>query len=415
MKNADHPGLRLAVVAYWYPPANESGSHRPHRFVKGLRQLGMEVDVVAAIEAAEDRPAGQGIHNVVSTGMTRWRGFLTRLLQRILPYNDRIEWFHDAVSTAGELLRNQSVNAVLSTAPPLVTHYVAAWLKWRYGVVWVADFRDPLRGNPFRMRLHGRVFDAIVDRLIFNYADAIIMNTDAAGQIAKVRYPKQASKIHVVWNGFESDDGLAPLPIARGRIRTMVHVGTLYGAREPGLLVRSLDRLRRAGKLADTDLLVQFVGPYDAQDRWLFEPAWLSLDAAGIVRHENRMVPRAEAQESMATADSLLLIDLNPLGSGLQVPAKLFEYVRIGRPMLVITSPASAVERILERAGIPYCCLYPGEADASVDRKVADFLAMGSDPVAPSDWFLRTFDASRQAVEVRYIVEQACKGKRLRS
>lgn len=415
MKNADNQGLRLAVVAYWYPPANESGAHRPHRFVKGLRRLGMEVDVVAAVEAAEDRPFGQGIHNVVVTGVTPWRGFLTRLLQRILPYNDRIEWFHDAVRTAGELFRKQSVNAVLSTAPPLVTHFVAAWLKWRHGVAWVADFRDPLRGNPFRTRLHGRVFDALVDRFIFCYADAIIMNTDAACQMAKLHYPKQASKIHVVWNGFESDDGLAALPIAQSRVRTMVHVGTLYGAREPGLLVRSLERLRRAGKLADADLLVKFVGPYEAQDRWLSEPAWVSLDAAGIVRHENRMVPRAEAQVSMATADSLLLIDLNPLGSGLQVPAKLFEYVRIGRPILVITSPASAVERILERAGIPYCCLHPGEADASVDQKVADFLTLGSDPVAPSDWFLRTFDASRQAVEVQCIVEQACNGQRLRS
>lgn len=401
-------GLRLAVIAYWYPPVNESGAHRPQRFVRALRDLGATVDVIAAAEGLEAPRSLPDVHTVAVGDIGPGRRLLSRILKRILPYNDRIEWFFHATRAAEHQLQQKPVDVVISTSPPLVTHFVAAWLKWRHRVAWVADFRDPLRGNPFRTRVHGRLHDAVVDWCIFHYADAVIMNTDAACDVARSRYASQAAKIHVVWNGFEANDGLVALPVASRNTKSLVHVGTLYGAREPGLLARSLVRLRQAGRLQDEELDLRFVGPFEPGDAWLSDPAWLTLDAAGLLRYENRMVPRIEAQQAMAAANLLLLIDLNPLGTGVQVPAKLFEYVRIGRPILAITNRGSAVERILERAGVPFCCIHPGDPEASIDDKVRNFLDLSSESLAPSEWFMQTFDASRQAVQIQVIVASVC-------
>ena len=93
----------------------------------------------------------------------------------------------------------------------------------------------------------------------------------------------------------------------------------------------------------------------------------------------------------------LLLLDINQSGAGLQVPAKLFEYIRIGRPVLAFTAAGSPVARILARAGTPHMVIDPAEPSAAMDRQVAAFLRLSAEPVRASDWFWSEFDAARQA------------------
>ena len=98
----------------------------------------------------------------------------------------------------------------------------------------------------------------------------------------------------------------------------------------------------------------------------------------------------------MAEADYLLLLDLNELGTGSQVPGKLFEYIRIGRPILAFTVRDSSTSRLLAQSGIPYQCVYQSDSSDEVDRKVSAFLSLQSRPVAPSDWFQTNFNAVAQ-------------------
>ena len=67
------------------------------------------------------------------------------------------------------------------------------------------------------------------------------------------------------------------------------------------------------------------------------------------------LVPRAEAIRETAQADYLLLLDLTGLKQNIQVPAKIFDYLRIGRPILAFTTKASPSEWILELSGVPTC------------------------------------------------------------
>jgi hypothetical protein len=80
-------------------------------------------------------------------------------------------------------------------------------------------------------------------------------------------------------------------------------------------------------------------------------------------------------------------------GAGQQIPSKLFEYVTIGRPILAVTTRNSPADRVLQRSGIPYTCFYVDASAEEADRAVLDFLSKPSQPVQPSEWFLRTFDA----------------------
>ena len=104
----------------------------------------------------------------------------------------------------------------------------------------------------------------------------------------------------------------------------------------------------------------------------------------------------------MQTADYLLLLDINDRALGLQVPAKLFEYIQIGRPILAFTGRHSPVERILEQSGIPHACIHPDDPTQAVDERVLKVLCMSKRPVQPSQWFKEMFDGCEAETRVLY-------------
>jgi hypothetical protein len=114
-------------------------------------------------------------------------------------------------------------------------------------------------------------------------------------------------------------------------------------------------------------------------------------------------VPRQEARRLTAQADGLLLLQPQ---SAIQVPAKLFEYLAIGRPILALVPRDSAVEYILSRAGVPYRCIYSDDEPEAADRTLQDFLALPSDPVHFNPWFEEQFDGRRQTAELASLFDR---------
>jgi hypothetical protein len=108
----------------------------------------------------------------------------------------------------------------------------------------------------------------------------------------------------------------------------------------------------------------------------------------------------------MASADFLLLLDLNNFNAALQLPAKLFEYLRIGRPILAFTSSGSPTEQILSKSGVPYCCLHPTDSAERIDGAVCEFLRLPSTPVTATSWFWETFGAPSHAERLAEILDR---------
>ena len=115
-------------------------------------------------------------------------------------------------------------------------------------------------------------------------------------------------------------------------------------------------------------------------------------------------MPRAEALRYMTSAD-IMLLDLHAGDTAYAVPSKLYEYVRVGRPILVMTHNGTPVDRIIAGSGIPHVSIYPQDDDARVDEKVLELVALPSEPAAPSDWFIDTFDGRRQTAALARILD----------
>jgi glycosyltransferase involved in cell wall biosynthesis len=277
-----------------------------------------------------------------------------------------------------------------------------------YGLPWIADFRDPLYGNPSRNRSWGWIWDAPIDRLIMSQASAVIANTDAAAQMLIARYPQYSKKIHLIWNGYDPEQLIGPRPIPQRTYKLLVHTGSLYGQRHPTLLLASLHRLISKGLIDSSRVRVRLVGEFERRDAWLTQSKFEELVRMGCIEYTEDAVPAHDALREMAEADYLLLLDLNDRGLGLQVPAKLFEYIQIGRPILAFTGKNSAVQRILARSEVPYICLYQDSDPAYIDAQILEFLAMPSEPVRPHPWFYDSFDANAQAGALAKILNSVC-------
>ncbi len=400
MRNERERSKKLLIIAQAFPPDNISGAARPGRFAKYLPAFGFTPIVVAAGTAKQsggDVRVERVPYNKAGRKQRLAAWLLEGIQRYLLPYNDHLPWAAHASEAAQSILKHVEIDCALSTSPPLATHITALWLKSRYrNLKWIADFRDPLHGNPFRTRKWLFPYDLWIEKRIFKHADLLIANTDSVADLWLARHPEHARKVVVLWNGFDPEDPIAAAPIPLRPYRVIAHIGTLYGRRSPAPLLESLHRLLRASAIEPGSVRVKLIGPMDQGISERIKPVATELEAAGCLETINCMVPQEQARRVAAEADFLLLIDVNEGGGSLQVPGKLFDYVRIGRPLLVFTEKHSPVERILSRSGIPFLSLHPGSSDGKVDTAIRDLLQWPSDPCAASQWFQERFDGRMQ-------------------
>jgi hypothetical protein len=163
----------------------------------------------------------------------------------------------------------------------------------------------------------------------------------------------------------------------------------IYGDRHPGLLFAAFRRLIEQSRLDPRCWKIRSMGG-------IAETSPMDRSAAEFLKSRGCLEwipagPKAQAVALVEEADFLLLLDAP---TGLQVPAKVFDYIRIGRPIVAVTPPHSQTASILSRCGIPHLLIHEG---AEPDGALLEFLKLPSGPVRPSEWFLEQFSATTQS------------------
>jgi glycosyltransferase involved in cell wall biosynthesis len=286
---------------------------------------------------------------------------------------------------------------IFSTSPPLATHRAALMIKRRFpSVRWIADFRDPPGYTAEECGVIGPRPTRKLALRVFTHADVIVANTDKTAEDFQAQFPEHHGKIKVLWNGFDPEDSLAALSLPDRPYRILGHFGSIYGRRRPGRLIASARRLSESGRITPRALRIYLAGGLDMHciaDRESFD----ALQEEGFLECTGPK-PRPEAQRLMATSDYLLLVDVD--GSSLHVPAKVFEYVRIGRPILAYTDKDSATERVLQRSGVPFVAVHPTDSEEVSDGKLLALLNLPADPVQMAPAFREEFSASYQTARL---------------
>ena len=353
---------RILMIAYHFPPmAGSSGIQRTLRFVQQLPALGWEPLVLSLDPRAYERTSNDLAREVPPDTVVR-RAFALDAARHLsikgrypgwFARPDRwINWRFAGVREGMRMIREFSPQIIWSTYPIATAHVIGAELHRRSGLPWIADFRDPMAqdGYPADPRAW-RSFKRIEENAAGAAARCVFTTPGAVREYRK-RYPQAASRMVLIENGYDEESfagraQASPAAPPGGRRIVLLHSGIVYPQeRDPTQLFVALKRLRDAGRLLPRDLVVRFrASAHDDNIR-------------ALARRENvedfielcPPIPYREALAEMLETDALLV--MQDRGCNDQIPAKVYEYLRAGRPILGITDPDGDTGGVLRGAGV---------------------------------------------------------------
>ena len=362
----------LLILSYHFAPSAASATHRLLGFVRHLPSYGWRCVVVAPPglpwEATDEAllrrvPPATAIHQVPYPAGKLWKP-----LRWAAPWGC---WLLRAWGESTRVIRRHRPDAILTSGPPHHIHMLGRHLRRWWGLPWVADFRDPwVAGDPSTFGKpqgweHGAEAAAMRD------AQAIIANTPGARDLLAKAYPQFAAKMVSITNGYDPENfesNLAP-PLS-GPTLEIVHPGQMYANRDPGPFVEAI-RGVGVGERLGKALRVRFIGGFmfPAQKTALRNQI-SALGLEGAISIEGQ-VSYAESLRAMVQGDVLLLVDTPGRRAG--VPAKLYEYIGAGRPILALAELDSDVAWVLRESGVAHRIAPPLDAGA-IRRALTELL-----------------------------------------
>jgi glycosyltransferase involved in cell wall biosynthesis len=400
---------RLLILCYFYPPLAGGGVHRVLGFTRHLPDHGWSCTVVCA--GPEDywvtdttlldrvRPDTEVVRVPGGSALAAWlrarprdRGRrpsgafarLRRLADWWLVPDPYVGWAGRARGVARRLLARGGFDAVLTSSPPDSVH-LAAPRPRRFGVPWVADFRDPWMGLYFRTppTAAHRARQAALERRVLEEADLVLVASRSheerigAGSGAKPR------RVLHLPNGFEPDESsaAAPAPAPSAERFELVFTGTLALMPDVEVFLEALHDLLARRPEARRRIRVRLAGPFETG----YHDRAISLGLAPGIVEFTGPVAHAESRALQRAAAALLL--WKPRGAPAMVPGKLYEYLDAGRPLVALLEPHDEAAELVARAGgdvVP-----PGDRFALADvleRRYLEWKERGPVPSRRSDW-----------------------------
>jgi len=282
-----------------------------------------------------------------------------------------VGWAKRAAAVAARLVeahrqRSEGFDAVLSSSPPDSVHprqaEASLELKRRFGLPWVADFRDPWMGLALRSpptRWH-RARQASLERKVLAGADLVVAASRTHADMLAGRSQERAGRIARVVhlpNGYEP----AATPTAQGDRATvrgddspaggstlerfhLVFTGTLSQLPDTMVFLEAVHEFLSDRPEARRRLRVSLVGAYDTD----YADRALALGLAGIVDFKGQ-VTHHDTRTLQRAADLLVLWKAR--GAPTMVPGKIYEYLDAGRPVLALLDAGEEAADLVTRAG----------------------------------------------------------------
>ena len=372
---------RLLVVVYPYPPVPNVGANRWAAARKYLERLGYEVTVLTT--SAFGRLPDDEDQGVVRTGDLNASPPLRKLLRRppvaalsdgrsavekpppsvvtrtIVPDPYAISWTPMALRAARGIIRQRTVDCIVTSGPHESTHLIALGLG-RSRPAWLADFRDGWGFQSLRTEFPTaaqRRLDRALERAVVRSAGSVIAATPPIAEDLRRRFGVDASYVPNGWDpDLEGEVAAAePVPL-ESNVVNLVHTGSLSAGsgRDPRPLFDALALLVRDQRELADRLRFVVVGRLSPEDQRLMSRPELSA----VVRHLGTL-PRSQAVALQRRADALVLVTSRQSG---EATGKIFEYLASGRPILALADGNAAARIVQEtRTGLT---VPPDDVDA---------------------------------------------------
>jgi glycosyltransferase involved in cell wall biosynthesis len=377
---------KVLMVAFHFPPQRgSSGIQRTLKFAQYLPAHGWQPLVLSAHPRAY-ADAGGGpyagpaeVTRAFALDSARHLAFRGRYLQMLALPDRWVGWCLGAIPAGLRLVRRARCQVIWSTYPIASAHLIGLALRRLTGLPWIADLRDPMIDDAYPTDPWMRKAAAWVERQTVRHCTRAVCTTAGAVRSYRRRYPDvPPERFELIENGYDEEEFAQAVPAPRpaGGPFVLLHSGIVYPSeRDPRPLFAALGRLRRDGILDGANFRLVLRAPVHEA---LLAGLAREHGIADIVEIAPALPYRAALAEMLA-ADGLLV--LQAANCNEQVPAKLYEYLRAGRPVLALTDPAGDTAALMRLAAIDTVAALD-DADA-IAQALPRFLALAREGRAP--------------------------------
>jgi glycosyltransferase involved in cell wall biosynthesis len=386
----------VLVLSYVFPPAAYVGGHRTTKYCKYLSEYGWRPTVVTIdcknvalkdeglirqlpddvkvlrtrdIDPAKWLNGSSGLRSPVRTTPVgafssaerehgrrwpwRWLVILRRVVRRVLleSPDSHVFWVPFAFFRAARVLITRRVDVIYSSSPPHSCHLAGSLLARCFRKPHVVDFRDPWFVKD-SVRPHGMlpppfpILQRLLKRAVVTGASRVIAVSSGERDELSSEFPSiDGRRFLYITNGYDPDDFKDLVPSGRDRSQfILTHTGTIY----PGVadeFFAAVELVVGTHPELESKLRVNLLGGVDPSSN---ETAARLIRAGIIANHGFK--PHATALQCAQASDVLVVLVGGDFFLPSHLPAKVFEYMRLGKPILAVTREGD-LARLLAATG----------------------------------------------------------------
>lgn len=368
--------IKALIITYYWPPSGGSGVQRWLKFVKYLRDFGIE-PVIYTVENPEYVFNDESLTKDIPEGIeilkqpiwepyqlagffsknqkTASAGFLsqnTTTIGKIKNYiranyfipDARMFWIKPSVKFLKKYLYENKVDIIISTGPPHSLHLIGLKLKEQLDVKWIADFRDPWTDIDYFHHLpltaKSREKHHQLEQKVLKNADEVIV----VGNAMRKNYLKFSKNIAVITNGYDTE--ISSEKVQLDKKFSITHIGLMNADRNHPFFWKVLAELASENASFKNDLEIKLIGKVD-------ESVITSIQEFGLQSHLNLInyLPNNAVFKHQLSSQVLWLsINNVPAAKGI-ITGKVFEYLQARRPILAIAPIDGDLANIIDETG----------------------------------------------------------------
>jgi glycosyltransferase involved in cell wall biosynthesis len=249
------------------------------------------------------------------------------------------------------IIRKKRIEVIFSTYPIATALLIGYAVHRLSGKPWVVDFRDSMTEDDYPPDPIQRRAYRWLERMAVGHAARLVFTAPSARRLYLERYPSlNPARAVVIPNGYDEADFCDIRPEAsppRWRQRfELLHTGLIYPwERDPRPFFRALARLKQRGEISASTLKVNLRASGNERE---YAAMLQNLRIADIVQLLPPL-PYREVLAEGAQADGLLLFQAANCNH--QIPAKVYEYLRLRKPILALADAAGDTNALLKEVG----------------------------------------------------------------
>lgn len=390
---------KILLISFYYPPRQSIASVRARGLAKYLPAYGFETtvltphlpdrepDTLGVLETPYPgdvtellqrylRPRGStntraAIADKISTlERESWFGpFLIRALRGFIEYPDNQRLWRKYAYAAGEkCLQTECYDAILSTSYPVTSHLIAADLKQKFSIPWVADLRDLWTQS--HLRPYGgirRRVDRHLEQSTLTHADAIVtVSQPMACKLGNLH----GREVFTITNGFDPDEQRNAKPLDSFSITYTGRIDPIF--QDPAPLFEAINFLLTRKVISRQEIAVRFFG----NDQSWLERKICAHNLADVVVQCGAL-PRDRVLEIQSVSQLLLLLDWNDESEKGVYTGKVFEYLAATRPIITIGKAAGVLKDLMENTGAGNYCRNAEETAVILSEAIGQYRANG--------------------------------------